>query len=128
VERFRPYVELMPFTIVTDHASLQWLMTLKDLNRRLARWSLALQAFDFNIEHRKGKDNIEADMLSRPNETAEVEFFDFETTEFESPEYLERLQLIEELCCPVLMSRKIRREDCRCPSVNFRFVFVVSAA
>jgi len=35
-------------------------------------------------------------MLSRPNETAEVEFFDFETTEFESPEYLERLQLVEE--------------------------------
>jgi len=86
----------MPFTIVTDHASLQWLMTLKDLNGRLARWSLALQAFKFNIEHRKGKDNIVADMLSRPNETAEVEFFDFETTEFESPEYLERLQLIEE--------------------------------
>jgi len=86
----------MPFTIVTDHASLQWLMTLKDLNGRLARWSLALQAFDFNIEHRKGKDNIVADMLSRPNETAEVEFFEFETTEFESPEYLERLQLVEE--------------------------------
>jgi len=71
-------------------------MTLKDLNGRLARWSLALQAFDFNIEHRKGKDNIVADMLSRTNETAEIEFFDFETTEFESPEYLEILQLIEE--------------------------------
>jgi len=71
-------------------------MTLKDLNGKLAWWSLALQAFDFNIEHRKGKDNIVADMLSRPKEAAEVEFFDFETTEFESPEYLERLQLIEE--------------------------------
>jgi len=29
-------------------------------------------------------------MLSWPNEAAEVEFFDFETTEFESPEYLGR--------------------------------------
>ncbi|KAH8287785.1 hypothetical protein KR054_004735 [Drosophila jambulina] len=71
-------------------------MTLKDLNDRLARWSLALQAFDLNIEHRKGKDNIVADMLSRPNEAAEIDFFDFETTEFESPEYLERILLIEE--------------------------------
>jgi len=96
MERFRPYVGLMPFTIVTDHASLQWLMTLKDLNGRLARWSFALQAFDFNIEHRKTKDNIVTDMLSRPNEAAEVKIFDFETTEFESPKYLEKLQLIEE--------------------------------
>jgi len=96
MERFRPYVGLMPCTIVTDHASLQWLMTLKDLNGRLARWSFALQAFDFNIEHRKTKDNIVTDMLSRPNEAAEVKIFDFETTEFESPKYLEKLQLIEE--------------------------------
>jgi len=37
-----------------------------------------------------------ADTLSRPNEAPEVEFFDFETTEFLSPEYLDRLKLIEE--------------------------------
>jgi len=67
-------------------------MTLKDLNGRLARGSSALH---FNIEHRKGKDNIVADMLSWPNEAAEVKLFNFETTEFEN-EYLERLQLIEE--------------------------------
>lgn len=54
VKQFRCYVEGMPFTIITDHASLKWLMSQKDLSGRLARSSLKLQTFDFNIEHRKG--------------------------------------------------------------------------
>ncbi|KAL7735177.1 hypothetical protein ACLKA6_014893 [Drosophila palustris] len=44
------------------------------------------------IEHRKGKDNVVADMLSRPFEADELNLFDFETTAFESEEYLKRLK------------------------------------
>lgn len=90
IKKFRPYVELMEFTVITDHASLQWLMNLKDLSGRLARWSLQLQGYNFNIEHRKGKDNIVADMLSRLPTADEIEMdqvFDFERLEFESDEY-----------------------------------------
>lgn len=65
VKHFRAYVEMMPFTIITDHASLKWLMGQKDLGGRLGRWSLKLQAFDFVIEHRKGSANIVPDTLSR---------------------------------------------------------------
>lgn len=65
VKRFRGYVEGMPFTIVTDHASLKWLMGQRDLSGRLARWSLKLQGFDFSIEHRKGSANVVPDALSR---------------------------------------------------------------
>ena len=50
---------------MTDHASLKWLMNQKDLSGRLARWSLKLQAFDFEIEYRKGSANIVPDVLSR---------------------------------------------------------------
>ena len=65
VEKFRPYIEGLPFRIVTDHSSLKWLMSMKNLNGRLARWSLQLQRYDFKIEHRKGSLNIVPDTLSR---------------------------------------------------------------
>lgn len=65
VKKFRAYVEGMRFTIITDHMSLKWLMSQKELSGRLARWSLKLQAFDFSIEHRKGTTNVVPDVLSR---------------------------------------------------------------
>lgn len=65
IKKFRGYIEGMAFKVVTDHASLKWLMSQKDLSGRLARWSLKLQGYDFTIEHRKGKDNLVPDALSR---------------------------------------------------------------
>lgn len=65
LEKLRPYLELVPFTVVTDHYSLLWLQNLKDLNGRLARWSVRLQQFDFTLVHRKGKEHVVPDALSR---------------------------------------------------------------
>ncbi|XP_060536007.1 uncharacterized protein LOC132707976 [Cylas formicarius] len=65
VEKLRNYLEGSHFTIVTDHASLIWLNNLKDPTGRLARWALRLQPYDFDIVHRKGKDNVVPDFLSR---------------------------------------------------------------
>jgi len=56
---------LIPVTVISDHSSLKWLMSLKDLSCRLSTWSLKLQAFDFKIVHRKGSNNMVADTLSR---------------------------------------------------------------
>lgn len=53
VKRFRPYVEGLLFTINTDHACLKWLINHKDLSGWLARRSLKLQAYRFDIQHRK---------------------------------------------------------------------------
>ncbi|KAM8711656.1 hypothetical protein ACLKA7_012207 [Drosophila subpalustris] len=95
IHRFRPYVEMMPFTVITDHASLQWLMSLKDLSGRLARWSLELQAFPFSMRYKKGADNVVADTLSRSVEEVEStpeDLLGFETLEFESPDYQELVQ------------------------------------
>ena len=53
------------FIIQTDHRALQWLDRLKDSNPRLAKWSLALQLYQFTVVHRVGQLNANADALSR---------------------------------------------------------------
>ena len=54
-----------PFIIHTDHQTLQWLSNVKYENSYLARWSLALQPYQFESQHRKGRANANADSLSQ---------------------------------------------------------------
>lgn len=69
IKKFRCYLELQEFEVVTDHSSLMWLMRQPDLSGRLARWVFKLQPYRFSISHRKGKDHIVPDALSRiPND------------------------------------------------------------
>lgn len=65
IEKLRPYIEGTHFTVVTDHWSLCWLNNLKDPTGRLARWAIRLQQYSFDLVHRKGKDHVVPDMLSR---------------------------------------------------------------
>lgn len=65
IQKFRCYVEATHFSVVTDHFALLWLSNLKDPSGRLARWSVKLQQYDFDIVHRRGKDNVVPDALSR---------------------------------------------------------------
>lgn len=65
IEKFRPYIEGVKFTVITDHASLLWLTNLKDPTGRLARWALRLQQHDYTLIHRKGKFMVVPDSLSR---------------------------------------------------------------
>jgi transposase InsO family protein len=65
VEKLRHYLEGFHFKVITDHHSLLWLHRLKDPQGRLARWALRLQPYDYEILHRKGKEHIVPDFLSR---------------------------------------------------------------
>lgn len=65
VEKFRGYVEGYRFTVITDHHSLVWLQNLQNPTGKLCRWALRLQAFDFEIVHRKGSSHVVPDALSR---------------------------------------------------------------
>lgn len=65
IEKFRCYVDGYRFTVVTDHASLKWLDRMKDPVGRLGRWAVRLQQYDYEVVHRKGKDNEAPDALSR---------------------------------------------------------------
>jgi hypothetical protein len=65
VLELRYYLLGRRFTLVTDHAPLQWMARAKDTNARITRWFLALQDFHFEVQHRAGAANSNADGLSR---------------------------------------------------------------
>ncbi|UYV66880.1 hypothetical protein LAZ67_4003210 [Cordylochernes scorpioides] len=67
-EKFRRWVRGLKFTLRTDQFTLTTLLTTKGNNRaglRIARWSARLMNFDYNIEYKKGRDNVLPDYLSR---------------------------------------------------------------
>ena len=70
IKHFEQYLGLLPFQVVTDHSALKYLQTAKIPSGRRARWIMYLQQFDFEITHRPGKENKNADALSR---TPEIE-------------------------------------------------------
>jgi len=61
---FRHYLIGQRFLLRTDHKALCYLWKSKDQNRRLFRWLLRLQEFEFDTEHIPGKDNG-SDVFSR---------------------------------------------------------------
>lgn len=80
IEKFRPYIEGVKFVVYTDHASLLWLHKFKDTNGRLVRWALRLQAYNFELRHKKGKHMNIPDCLSRMYEVEAVDFDSFTET------------------------------------------------
>lgn len=64
---WRVYLEGSPHEVkvISDHKNLEYFLTTKQLNRRQARWSEMLSAFQFSIQHRPGSKNLRADALSR---------------------------------------------------------------
>ncbi|CAM5161859.1 unnamed protein product [Eretmochelys imbricata] len=65
LEKLCPYVWGQHLHLQTNCAALKWLHTVKDNNKKLLQWSLALQDFDFEIQHISGASNKVADALSR---------------------------------------------------------------
>ncbi len=55
-----------PFTILTDHANLQYWKAPQKLNHRTAQWHANLQEYDFVTKYIPGKINTPADELSCP--------------------------------------------------------------
>lgn len=65
VKHFRPYLYGKKFIIYTDHRPLAWLDSFKEPNSKLTRWKLRLSEYDFNVIYKNGKQNVNADALSR---------------------------------------------------------------
>ena len=65
VQHFRAYLQGKKFILVTDHQPLRWLTENKELRGKYARWAMILQEYDFEVIHRPGKTQQNADGLSR---------------------------------------------------------------
>lgn len=66
IEAFRGYVEGYHFTLVTDSSALTHILSTKwKVGSRCSRWALNLQQYDLTVIHRKGKDHVVPDALSR---------------------------------------------------------------
>lgn len=94
VEKLRCYLELSKFYVITDCHSLLWLENLKDPTGRLGRWALRLQQFDYEVIHRRGKEHIVPDTLSRAIQ-GETELNFIDVTEIKDPWYLKLRNRIE---------------------------------
>lgn len=68
IERFQHYIWGKHFVMHTDHQALTYLFSQNKVGSRLLRWKLALAEYDFDIIHRKGKNNVVSDCLSRIKE------------------------------------------------------------
>ena len=65
LKTWRHYLYEATCQIFTDHKSLKYLFTQKDLNLRQRRWMELLKDYDCTINYHPGKANVVADALSR---------------------------------------------------------------
>lgn len=66
IDHFRGYIEGYHFKLITDSSALTHILNTKwKVGSRCSRWSLDLQQFDMSVVHRKGKENVVPDALSR---------------------------------------------------------------
>ena len=65
VKHFHPYLYGRSFILRTDHAALRWLFSFRLPEGQIARWLENLQQYDFQIEHRPGRNHGNANALSR---------------------------------------------------------------
>lgn len=65
VEKFHDYLYGARFTVRTDNNPLTYVLTTAKLNAHGHRWLSDLSVYNFDIIYRPGKNNIDADLLSR---------------------------------------------------------------
>jgi len=63
--KFKQYIQGHHLRIQTDNRAVQFLKKMKEKKDKLRRWAIEIDSWDTEIVFRPGKDNVEADALSR---------------------------------------------------------------
>jgi hypothetical protein len=78
---WRHYLYGSRVQIFTDHKSLRYLMTQKELNMRQRRWVELIKDYDCVIDYHPGRANVVADALSRKVKTVDAQWEDWDEKE-----------------------------------------------
>ncbi len=73
VDKFHDYLYTAKFTVRTDNNPLIYILTTARLNATGHRW-LALSTCDFTVQYKPGRENTDADLLSRKHRETEDEW------------------------------------------------------
>ena len=65
VKYFDAYLRGQNFIIRTDHASLRYIKTIKDLPAQFHRWVMTMEEYTYEVQVRKGNLHANADAMSR---------------------------------------------------------------
>ena len=105
------------FEVFSDHKSLKYISTQRDLNMRQRRWVEYLEDYDFTLQYHPSKANVVANALSRKSwgvlaSVASREWLMFETVGQFGLQYSERTQgvLRSLVATPSLLSRVIESQ------------------
>ncbi|WJZ83992.1 hypothetical protein VitviT2T_003625 [Vitis vinifera] len=107
LKTWRHYLYGKKFEVYSDHKSLKYIFTQKDLNSRQRRWMETLEDYDFVLHYHPRKANVVADALSRKSVG---QLSSLELREFEMHAVIEDFELCHGLegHCPCLYSISAR--------------------
>lgn len=76
VRKNKQFLGQNKFTLITDHKALETLKTQTlPTKRRMTRWILELEQYNYEIRHRQGKKMQHVDFFSRQSEVTTVSFY-----------------------------------------------------
>ena len=64
LKAWRHYLYGEQFEVFSDHKSLNYIFTQRDLNMRQCKWMEYLEDYDFTLHYHPGKANVVVDVLS----------------------------------------------------------------
>ncbi|XP_071687339.1 uncharacterized protein [Rutidosis leptorrhynchoides] len=88
---WRHYLYGTHCVICTDHKSLQYIFSQKELNMRQRRWQELIKEYDCEIRYHPGKENVVADALSQKGSIDNVKFMRIEIVS----DLIERLKMTQ---------------------------------